>query len=216
MEILDFDVFRVTRDADLEVSDDAADLLQAVEDELRRRRFGEIVRVEMGAGISDQLRTCADGGCSASTTVRSSCRRPARHGRRHREDAGACRAARGAAAVGDAPAASTATRASARRPGAKRTWRRSRPPSLRHLRDLCGALRRAGGRRPRRAGDQADGVSHERRLPAGACADRSHRTRQAGGRAGRAPGALRRAHEHPLGEGAGGGGGARRLRLCPR
>jgi polyphosphate kinase len=56
MEIADYDVFRVTRDADLEVSDDAADLLQAVEDELRRRRFGEIVRVEIGAGCSEQLR----------------------------------------------------------------------------------------------------------------------------------------------------------------
>ncbi|MGN6373869.1 MAG: polyphosphate kinase 1 [Solirubrobacteraceae bacterium] len=56
MEILDWDVFRVTRDADLEVSDDAADLLQAVEDELRRRRFGEIVRVEIGAGCSQRLR----------------------------------------------------------------------------------------------------------------------------------------------------------------
>ena len=56
MEIADHDVFRVTRDADLEVSDDAADLLQAVEDELRRRRFGEIVRVEVGAGCSPQLR----------------------------------------------------------------------------------------------------------------------------------------------------------------
>ncbi|HXB15600.1 MAG TPA: polyphosphate kinase 1 [Solirubrobacteraceae bacterium] len=57
MEIADCDVFRVTRDADLEVSDDAADLLQAVEDELRRRRFGEIVRVEIGAGMSEQLRS---------------------------------------------------------------------------------------------------------------------------------------------------------------
>jgi len=56
MEIADYDVFRVTRDADLEVSDDAADLLQAVEDELRRRRFGEVVRVEIGAGCSDKLR----------------------------------------------------------------------------------------------------------------------------------------------------------------
>ncbi len=55
MEIADYDVFRVTRDADLEVSDDAADLLQAVEDELRRRRFGEIVRVEIGAACSEQL-----------------------------------------------------------------------------------------------------------------------------------------------------------------
>jgi polyphosphate kinase len=57
MEIVDHHVFRVTRDADLEVSDDAADLLQAVEDELRRRRFGEIVRVELGAHCSAPLRS---------------------------------------------------------------------------------------------------------------------------------------------------------------
>jgi polyphosphate kinase len=56
MEIVDYDFFRVTRDADLEVSDDAADLLQAVEDELRRRRFGEIVRVELGSDCSERLR----------------------------------------------------------------------------------------------------------------------------------------------------------------
>src|SRR5438876_2047182 len=40
---------------ELEVSDDAADLLQAVEDELRRRRFGEIVRVEVSARCSERL-----------------------------------------------------------------------------------------------------------------------------------------------------------------
>src|SRR3989442_8924088 len=56
MEIVDYDVFRVTRAADLEVSDDAADLLQAVQDELRRRRFGEIVPVELGAGCPPRLR----------------------------------------------------------------------------------------------------------------------------------------------------------------
>ncbi len=55
MEIADYNFFRVTRDADLEVSDEAADLLQAVEDELRRRRFGEVVRVEVGAHCSEQL-----------------------------------------------------------------------------------------------------------------------------------------------------------------
>ncbi len=56
MEILESGVFRVTRDADLEVSDDAADLLQAVEDELRRRRFGEVVRVEVSSECSAELR----------------------------------------------------------------------------------------------------------------------------------------------------------------
>ena len=43
MEIARQRVFRVTRDADFTVSDEADDLLQAVEDELRRRRFGEVV-----------------------------------------------------------------------------------------------------------------------------------------------------------------------------
>ncbi|HEX4106690.1 MAG TPA: polyphosphate kinase 1 [Solirubrobacteraceae bacterium] len=56
MEILETNVFRVTRNADLEISDEADDLLQAVEDELRRRRFGEVVRVEVGAGMSAALR----------------------------------------------------------------------------------------------------------------------------------------------------------------
>ncbi|CAA9520160.1 MAG: Polyphosphate kinase [uncultured Solirubrobacterales bacterium] len=56
MEILHHDVFRVVRDADFTVSDDADDLLRAVEDELRRRRFGEVVRLEVGATIDPELR----------------------------------------------------------------------------------------------------------------------------------------------------------------
>ena len=59
MEIVDYDVFRVTRDADFTVSDEADDLLQAVEDELRRRRFGEVVRVEVGAGMSPRAARAA-------------------------------------------------------------------------------------------------------------------------------------------------------------
>jgi polyphosphate kinase len=47
----------VTRDADFEVSDEADDLLEAVEDELRRRRFGEVVRLEVGAGMDPALRS---------------------------------------------------------------------------------------------------------------------------------------------------------------
>jgi len=56
MEIVDYDTFRVTRDADFTVDDEADDLLRAVEQELRRRRFGEVVRVEVGAGMSQRLR----------------------------------------------------------------------------------------------------------------------------------------------------------------
>jgi polyphosphate kinase len=56
MEILDTGIFRVTRDADFEVSDEADDLLRAVEAEVRRRRFGEVVRVELNRGMNPQLR----------------------------------------------------------------------------------------------------------------------------------------------------------------
>ncbi len=55
-EVVDYGFFRVTRDADFTVSDEADDLLQAVQDELRRRRFGEVVRLEIAAGMNPRLR----------------------------------------------------------------------------------------------------------------------------------------------------------------
>ena len=52
MEVRDAFVFRVTRDADIEVDDeDADDLREAIEEELRRRRFGRAVRLETVAGV---------------------------------------------------------------------------------------------------------------------------------------------------------------------
>jgi polyphosphate kinase len=57
LDIISYDMFRVTRDADFEISDEADDLLQAVEDELRRRRFGEVVRLEVGAAMDPSLRS---------------------------------------------------------------------------------------------------------------------------------------------------------------
>jgi polyphosphate kinase len=56
-EVLDYGFFKVTRDADFTVSDEADDLLQAVQDELRRRRFGEVLRLEVSAGMNAKLRT---------------------------------------------------------------------------------------------------------------------------------------------------------------
>jgi polyphosphate kinase len=56
MEVVDHSLFRVTRDTDYDVSDEADDILQAVEEELRRRRFGEVVRLEIDAGMSERLR----------------------------------------------------------------------------------------------------------------------------------------------------------------
>jgi polyphosphate kinase len=55
-EVIDHGYFRVTRDADFTVSDEADDLLQAVQDELRRRRFGEVVRLEIARGMNPRLR----------------------------------------------------------------------------------------------------------------------------------------------------------------
>ncbi|MEY4605684.1 MAG: polyphosphate kinase [Actinomycetota bacterium] len=49
-------VFRVTRNADLTVEEEEADdLLAAIEMELRRRRFGRAVRLEVREGISDEM-----------------------------------------------------------------------------------------------------------------------------------------------------------------
>ena len=60
MEIAERAPFRVTRDADFEVSDDADDLLEAVEPELRRRRFGDVVRLEVAASASRAMRERLD------------------------------------------------------------------------------------------------------------------------------------------------------------
>jgi len=55
-EVLAYGYFRVTRDADFTVSDEADDLLQEVQNELRRRRFGEVLRLEVSAGMNEKLR----------------------------------------------------------------------------------------------------------------------------------------------------------------
>ncbi|NTX10471.1 polyphosphate kinase 1 [Myxococcus sp. CA051A] len=55
MEVLSWSLFRVTRDADFTVSEDAEDLLKAVETELRQRRFGDVIRLEVQAGMSPKL-----------------------------------------------------------------------------------------------------------------------------------------------------------------
>lgn len=55
MEIAERGSFRVTRDADFEVSDEADDLLEALQTELRRRPFGDVVRLEVSESMSDAM-----------------------------------------------------------------------------------------------------------------------------------------------------------------
>ena len=56
MDVLERSLFRVTRDGDLEVADEADDLLEAVELQLRRARFGEVTRLEVSASMSQAMR----------------------------------------------------------------------------------------------------------------------------------------------------------------
>ena len=55
MEIVECTAFRVTRDADFDLSDEADDLLEAVQLELRRRRFGDPVRMEVSGSSSARM-----------------------------------------------------------------------------------------------------------------------------------------------------------------
>jgi polyphosphate kinase len=54
LEIVEHHVFRVTRNADFEIEEEEADdLLQAIESELTRRRFGRVVRLEVEPDMTD-------------------------------------------------------------------------------------------------------------------------------------------------------------------
>jgi len=56
MQVVEAHPFRVTRDADIEVAEDEADdLLAALEQELRQRRFGAVVRLEIAASMPERI-----------------------------------------------------------------------------------------------------------------------------------------------------------------
>jgi len=57
LQVIESHPFRVTRDADLEIQeDDASDLLQTVEQGLRRRQFGDVARLEVTTAMPARLR----------------------------------------------------------------------------------------------------------------------------------------------------------------
>jgi polyphosphate kinase len=56
MRIIECQPFRITRDADIEIEEDeAGDLLKTVEQQVRNRRFGFGVRLEIAAGMSPHM-----------------------------------------------------------------------------------------------------------------------------------------------------------------
>ncbi|MGZ6267918.1 MAG: polyphosphate kinase 1 [Candidatus Limnocylindrales bacterium] len=63
MKIHETHLFRVTRNADLELEEDEADdLMMAIEEELRRRRFGEAVRLEVDRAMPASMRRILQSG----------------------------------------------------------------------------------------------------------------------------------------------------------
>ncbi len=56
MEILEYYRFRVTRDTDIEIQEDEADdLLETIEENIRRRKFGNVVRLEVEKRMSSTV-----------------------------------------------------------------------------------------------------------------------------------------------------------------
>jgi polyphosphate kinase len=56
MDLLGCFPFRVTRDMDLEIEEEGQDLLSIVDREVRRRRFGACVRLEIDSGVPERVR----------------------------------------------------------------------------------------------------------------------------------------------------------------
>src|SRR4051812_45666395 len=68
MEILEHHLFRVTRNADLALEEEEApDLLEAIEEELRKRRFGNVVRLEIERSMPYATRTLLMRGLNVET-----------------------------------------------------------------------------------------------------------------------------------------------------
>jgi len=57
MQVVETHPFRVTRDADTEIQElEAADLLESMEESVRQRRFGSVVRVTLNDDMPNHIR----------------------------------------------------------------------------------------------------------------------------------------------------------------
>ncbi len=206
--------FRVTRNADLALEEDEADdLLVAIEMELRRRRFGKALRLEIEADMGQELAELLATELEVGHRRRVPRRRPPRPERPvGRLRPGPPRPARRELDAHDAAAAGPGGPRSGRVLRHAARARRAGPPPLRLVRHLRRGLRGPGRRGPRRARDQADALPHRRRQPHCGGAHPGGRERQAGGRHHRAQGALRRGGQHRVGPRPRRSGRARRLR----
>ena len=194
MEVLEHHTFRVTRNEDLEVEeDDAENLLQALEKELLRRRFGPPVRLEVTNDINPNIRALLirELGVEESEVYsvpapldlrglsviagidRADLHYPKHvpHTSRYLNESETSKAANVFAAM----------RAAGHPPA----------PPVRLLLHLGPGVPGTGGLGPQGPGHQADPVPHLRRLPDRRRPDRRRRGRQAGPGAGGDQGPLR-------------------------
>ena len=202
--------FRVIRDSDLEIEEEAEDLLRMFETLLKRRRRGDVIRLEVEARMPEQLRSFLgeelDVTAEETFVVEGMLAlnelaqligddRPdlkfkpytPRFPERVREHGGDCFAAI-----------------------------REKDFVVHHPYEILrrgGAVPAAGGGRSERHRDQADALPHLVGLADRQDARGGGRGRQVGDRARRAQGAFRRRGEHPLGARSRTGGRAGRLRL---
>ena len=177
MEIFEHHLFRVTRNADLALEEDEADdLLVAIEEELRRRRFGEAVRLEVERSMPEATRELLLRGLGLTEDETYEVRGMLdltglwQLADLDRPDLKSAAVDAGHPAAAPAARRGRAGRRLRRDPGG----RPARPPPVRELRGERRAARRAGGRRPGRPDDQADAVPDVARL-----ADRRHLIRAA-------------------------------------
>ncbi len=182
--------FRVTRNADLTLEEEEADdLLEAVEMELRRRRFGRAVRLEVDASMTDEVRTLLTRELDlqpedvydvagpldlTALWVVYNLDRP----ELKEEPFVPVTPARLAGGDGE-PLDVFSVDPAGRHPG---------PASVRELRRVGGGVHHPGVTRPAGAGHQADAVPHVGRQRHRPGSDPGGRAGQAGGGAGRAEG----------------------------
>ena len=188
--------FRLIRDSDIEVEEEAEDLVRFFETALKRRRRGSVIRIEFDSGMPDVIRDFVAGELGVPGNRISMLKGPLAVSQISEIVVGAARRPQIQAVQ---PALSRAH---------PRPWRRllrgdpreghRRPPPLRILRRR-GAVPAPGDGRSGSGGDQADALPHLQRQPDRARAGRRGRGRQIGDGAGRTEGALRRRGQHPLG-----------------
>ena len=195
--------FRVTRDAELAIQElEADDLLETIEQFVRRRRFGSVIRVTIDEAMPERVRGILtenlELGDADVYAVQLAARAEQPLGRRVASTGPSSSTRRWCSRCRRRSAALEGSEHLRRHPPA----RRPAPPSLRLVRPRGGVPARRR-QRPGRARHQADAVPRRPQRAGRRAAHGGGRQRQAGRRAGRAQGALRRGEQHRLGEGAG-------------